>query len=547
MITPNKENIDRWLFDWKEGNLSPKQEYMLEDFLLLHPELELDADAWDQTQVSSIAHADFNPSTLYKKEKRIPVYYWFSGALALLIITFGLFDFTKQSINGKQSSKLITHINHSSNSSRANNTTQRINNSTLNKSNLLNSSSYATTVNRNNLVLDKGKLDMQINESLNNSIETVSSVPSEKIENDLFLQPLNIINYLKSNETFTTIASFETRENETENIKEDRKLNLPSLHLSKNSSLSKWLSKDISNTDRKERLYIVPEKSNIDLNSSFVGALSQFKLQSMSSIRYLNSTGQQKINQQISFDSYSRSSKAGFGLVSNYSHFGNGVIQDFNTSLIFSPKIAINRFITLSPSVKYTMGKKTLNNQKIINNSLVEYETNRVDTFSFDMNSAIGKHLWYRDLSSGLVINAGPVYIGAQVNNIFKHQDNIYTNDYSNINRAERTLSFIGGTDFVSKNQKFAASPYVYLEKGKTREIINYGLNIQLKSFTFGGSYQQNGAMSAMIGLHTNRLSLLGQSTYTSSSFNNQKNFIHQLTLRINSNISRKARRYLYL
>ena len=170
-----------------------------------------------------------------------------------------------------------------------------------------------------------------------------------------------------------------------------------------------------------------------------------------------------------------------------------------------------------------------------------------VDTFSFDMNSAIGKHLWYRDLSSGLVINAGPVYIGAQVNNIFKHQDNIYTNDYSNINRAERTLSFIGGTDFVSKNQKFAASPYVYLEKGKTREIINYGLNIQLKSFTFGGSYQQNGAMSAMIGLHTNRLSLLGQSTYTSSSFNNQKNFIHQLTLRINSNISRKARRYLYL
>ena len=380
-----------------------------------------------------------------------------------------------------------------------------------------------------------------------NSIENVSSTPTEKFANDLFLQPLNIVNYLKSTEIFTPLSSIESLDNETENIKENKKLNLPSIHLSQNSSLSKWLSKDISNTDRKERLYIVPEKSNIDLNSSFVGSLSQFKFQSMSSIRYLNSTGQQKINQQISFDSYSRSSKAGFGLVSNYSYFGNGVIQDFNTSVIFSPKIAINRFITIAPSVKYTMGKKKLDNQKIINNSLVEFETNRVDTFSYDMNSSIGKNLWYRDLSSGLVINAGPIYIGAQVNNILKHQDNIYTNDYSNINRADRSYSLIAGTDFVSKNQKFAASPYLYYEKGKTREIINYGLNIQVKSFTIGGSYQQNGAVSAMIGLHTNRLSLLGQSTYTTSSFNNQKNFIHQLTLRINSNISRKARRYLYL
>lgn len=547
MITPNKENIDRWLFDWKEGNLSPKQEYMLEDFLLLHPEFELDVDAWDQTQISSVSHTDFNPSTLYKKKKRGAVYYWFSGALALLLITFSLFTFTKHAENVKQAKQLISQFKNIKNPAQATSIIQGENTEIYNKSNLLSATPYATTVNRNNLVLDKGKLDLLINESFMNSIESASLTPTEKSENDLFLAPLEIINYLKGTESNVMMSSNEIIVNKKDDLKSNRKLNLPSFHLSQNSTWSKWLSKDISNTDRKERLYIVPEKSNIDLNSSFVGSLSQFKFQSMSSIRYLNSAGQQKINQQISFDSYSRSSKAGFALVSNYSHFGNGVIQDFNTSIIFSPKIAINRFITIAPSVKYTMGKKTLNNQKIINNSVVEYETNRVDTFSFDMNSAIGQHLWYRDLSSGLVISAGPIYLGAQVNNLLKHQDNIYTNNYNNINRAERTYSLIAGTDFVSKNQKFAASPYVYLEKGRTKEIINYGLNIQIKSFTFGGSYQQNGAMSAMIGLHTNRLSLLGQSTYATSSFNQQKNFIHQLTLRINSNISKKARRYLYL
>ena len=159
MIAPNKENIDRWLFDWKEGNLSPKQEYMLEDFLLLHPELELDADAWDQVQVSSILHADFNPSTLYKKKKRFAAYYWYSGALALIVVTFGLFMFSDQSNSGNKSSKLISPINKSVNSTKATKTFQGNNISIYTNSNLLGASSYATTVNGNNLVLDKFVLD----------------------------------------------------------------------------------------------------------------------------------------------------------------------------------------------------------------------------------------------------------------------------------------------------------------------------------------------------------------------------------------------------
>jgi hypothetical protein len=31
MITPNYDNIDRWLFDYTEGNLSSEQESLLEN------------------------------------------------------------------------------------------------------------------------------------------------------------------------------------------------------------------------------------------------------------------------------------------------------------------------------------------------------------------------------------------------------------------------------------------------------------------------------------------------------------------------------------
>ena len=57
MNIPNRENIDRWLFDWTEGNLSPSQEMQLEEFLIKNPDLSIDADAWDAATVSSIPFA----------------------------------------------------------------------------------------------------------------------------------------------------------------------------------------------------------------------------------------------------------------------------------------------------------------------------------------------------------------------------------------------------------------------------------------------------------------------------------------------------------
>lgn len=50
--TPNHENIDYWLFDWIEGNLSPEQEEQLQLFLLLNPEYEADAEAWKASKIN---------------------------------------------------------------------------------------------------------------------------------------------------------------------------------------------------------------------------------------------------------------------------------------------------------------------------------------------------------------------------------------------------------------------------------------------------------------------------------------------------------------
>ena len=570
MNIPNRENIDRWLFDWTEGNLSPSQEMQLEEFLIENPDLSIDADAWDAATVSSIPYAYENQASLKKRKKRVFAY-WQFYALILLIATGGTslylsFKTETQQTASKTSNTSKSLISKITTTPTKNNNSQDLitTNSPISISgdqNFYEAPSYLVSLNKQNEYINTNAFSSENekvtfdNNTITNSIEMAIQpvIPIENIEltdnldvSAVSSEPLIVADKI--------IQSKNENENEIENGKENEdkklsriKINMPTLKLNSSSQLSKWVKKDVTNTNQKDRVYALSEKSNLDLNNSFVGNISQLKFQSMSTVRWIDIAEQQKISQQISFDGYLREAKAGLGIISNYSSFSNGLIQDWNLNLIYAPKLAINRYLTIEPSMKYTFGKKVLNSSKVINNSTVEVETNQLETFSIDPNQAIGKNLWYRDLGAGLIINAGPIYLGGQVNNLLKHQDNLYSNDYTSIRRADRELTLVGGTDFNSKNGNFTFSPYIFHTIFGSQSSTYLGASIQLKSFLLGGSYQTNGSSSGMIGLHKDRFSLLCQTSYASSSYTQSKSFIHQLTIRINSNISKKTRRYLYL
>ena len=567
MNIPNRENIDRWLFDWTEGNLSPSQEMQLEEFLIENPDLSIDADAWDAATVSSIPFAYDNQASLKKRKKRVFAY-WQFYALILLIATAGTslyfsFKTESQQIAAKTSNAITSPISKIATRSTINNNTQDLitANSPISNSgrqNFYEAPSYQASlikytenINTNVLPLSSEKEKVSFdNNTITNNIEMAIQpiIPIENIEltDKLDASAVSAVSIEPSIEADEIIQSEGENENEDKKLSR-KKINLPTLKLNSSSKLSKWVKKDLTNTNQKDRVYALSEKSNLDLNNSFVGNISQLKFQSMSTVRWIDIAEQQKISQQISFDGYLREAKAGLGIISNYSSFSNGLIQDWNLNLIYAPKLAINRYLTIEPSMKYTFGKKVLNSSKVINNSTVEVETNQLETFSIDPNKAIGKNLWYRDLGAGLIINAGPIYFGGQVNNLLKHQDNLYSNDYTSIRRANRELTLVGGTDFNSKNGNFTFSPYIFHTIFGSQSSTYLGASIQLKSFLLGGSYQTNGSSSGMIGLHKDRFSLLCQTSYSSSSYTQSKSFIHQLTIRINSNISKKTRRYLYL
>jgi len=94
MSGPSFENIDRWLFEYVEGNLTQQQEEQLEAFIQENPELELDLDSWEGAKIEQVEYTFPNQEELFREEKdekrRILPYTLFASGLAItaLILLF---------------------------------------------------------------------------------------------------------------------------------------------------------------------------------------------------------------------------------------------------------------------------------------------------------------------------------------------------------------------------------------------------------------------------------------------------------------------------
>ncbi|MDG1332801.1 MAG: type IX secretion system membrane protein PorP/SprF [Crocinitomicaceae bacterium] len=89
MSNPSFSNIDMWLFELAEGNLSPEQVEQLELFLLNHPELDVERDVWEMAKVEKTPVA--YPEVASLERKRRPVVAFAFAGLFLFLIGTGSF------------------------------------------------------------------------------------------------------------------------------------------------------------------------------------------------------------------------------------------------------------------------------------------------------------------------------------------------------------------------------------------------------------------------------------------------------------------------
>jgi hypothetical protein len=579
MISPNRENIDRWLFDYTEGNLSADQQTILENYILNNPELEVDLEAWEDSKLVS-EEVSLPNKEKFKRKRRVTPIFFASALLFLISTTIWIIspssvekdaiasNYKKENRSVKSNDKVTKTMTNSSFLGKSSNKNLKLSNLSItiqeiktNSSSKFNfeskegnskiKSSSNTILNENNLFDSK---------EINNNYSTESKSIHNTINSNFTDQELNVLELSNSLDLSLAPLRLKTIESKsikidhyqieeiesTENVEQNNNagLNLELGKVKLFQKIEKVLEKDLGLSNIPDHVYAIPEYSNVDVLFSNIGATSQTRFQSTSMGRWLENIEQRKFSQQITLDGYSRGAQSGFGLQANYDYFANGSIQNWNTCLLFSPKIALSRNISFEPALRFKIGNKLLNEERIENQSLVNFESQTSNQFNFDSSTAIGSKLWYRDLDLGFTINTPYFYLGGQVSNVLRHQNNIYSN-FDNLEmRAQNVYNAIIGTQYISRNQNVQFSPYCFYERINTNRLFA-GFSLKLNKVMIGGSYGTGKIASGTLGLSFKNFALFAQSSYGYVQAIAKNSFTHQLTIRFNSTTDKKSRRYI--
>ena len=80
-------DFDRWMFDYKEGNLSPSEISYFENHIAQNPQLDADVDAWDNSYIKS-EHVAYAGANSLIKTNKFGLYFGWAATIALLIGSF---------------------------------------------------------------------------------------------------------------------------------------------------------------------------------------------------------------------------------------------------------------------------------------------------------------------------------------------------------------------------------------------------------------------------------------------------------------------------
>ncbi len=592
MSNPSFSNIDLWLFERAEGNLSPEQLAQLELFLLQHPELDMDSDVWEMAKVDKKAYAYPDMAALERKRRPVVAYGFIAFFLLFAGTTSYLFwDGTSEAEtdlrlmaeqNAKLKQELLKQIDAIQLESSTSQTVQlgndgvnaiasqravegstKVENSTGNNRIAVNRSTTVSATALTSLdlahntehVLTESATEVgqdamisvqsehtHVSENadgspiteLTHSTNATTILPEENIS--LALELLEGTEYNEKAET-DPFGGRKWNPNRLEN-------NAMSTHRSNyekpsfkdrlttfGRNLDRMMSAPIALKNSREPHYHVPGLTPSDINFSSAGTVIATRVQTNSRIQWLGRENEQFSN-QLAVDGYSQQLRGGWGLQLNHQWYNDGGIQVGQAAFTYSPKISVSRWISVEPSVRLKMGNKRLNADLLSDVSMVEMDRGNEHDFYPNGAAPIGRSLWYKDLGFGMLVNTKWFFAGVQLDNLFKHKDNLYDNDWSDPRRAQNYFTATFGTDWMSRNEKLKFSPYVVYQNNERLSEAWVGANFSWHWLTIGAATSTNLEPAASLGIRFDHFSLIYNADYTHSRMLNEKALSHQVTLR---------------
>lgn len=622
MSNPSFSNIDLWLFELAEGNLTPRQIEQLELFLLQNPELDIDRDTWEMAKVEKQV-AIFPDQE--KLNKRRPIAWYFAGAAAAVVasslawwaFTPGLFDPADSMLSARNSNRTETRVFviHRTDASVAGNSpitaafvnanelgfptsvtaqhplngahtafnfaqsqingTQSQVNGLANTINGLDQedATMPTVANPEGLQISSSDPQISSLQEVQGSMEMIAvqfeqeklsyaSVNSLEIAQVYRLETTDGYDY-EPNQSAQPFAhvddefklvdgldnigdeAFKSNQNDRISFSSDYKNSLKARLNAFGRKIQRTLDNPVALKNFRDPTYHVPGMLPNDINFGAAGTMLSTRVQTLSRLQWYEQANQQLIN-QLAVDVYAYKLRGGIGVQIQHGMYKNGGVSVAQAAITYSPKFSISRTISFEPSLRFKMGNKTLANSKMAGVDRVEVDRGN-DFAYYPESQPIGKMLWHHDLGAGVMVNTEWFFVGVQMDNFFRHQDNVYDVDIEDPKRAEFHYMATLGTDWVSRRENLSLSPYLVYQKNERLSEAWLGANFRWNWLTVGASVSSSFAPAASLGLKFEHFAMTYSADYTKSAMTGQSALSHQLTLRFVGKPSRFGKRLLNL
>ncbi len=533
-------NFDRWMFDYKEGNLSSAEAEEFENFLIQHPEYEVDADAWDMAYVQSEPVIYPHAEKLEKKRRVAGWYYWSAAASLLLLLGSTTIYFFGDSEQALENAMLSNSKSAVFSKVTADDQTQF---SAYQRSSSLLSSITNGTSDYTSGSYVTGSMPGYTNSAVSGSIAENNSNTNTELSsgNNQYGSDDNLIAVENAKLNGDNNVGKYAGNPESKNLNFDVNKKSSIKYGSGRSVLKKFYRKvekmlgyppGLANL--KDPELILPQNTLLAFNPSFTGGM----LKSRFEMNYRNQwTGTNQASQElnISYDNYSYGLRGGVGILVNAQDYGMGQFGDYNLSLLYSPKLVVNRYTTIEPSVKLTMGSLIANGSNLTADSDFEMDRGRVlQVGSANQLNGVSRQ-WYKDYGLGIMLNTKWFYAGINADNLNGHYENVYGNDLSSPTKTPIKLSAVIGTDYPSKKKTMILSPFLAYQQSGAQSEFWGGLNYRQGFFMIGGAMSTKQEFTASVGMKFKGFKMVYHYDYTESLLTQNRMGSHNIGLRFNA------------
>lgn len=575
IINPN--NIDKWCFDYFEGNLSYHEKLTFERFILEHPEYHAEFDAWKNASDSDddnvpayygveglIVSAPFyttmafrvtvglvlslalgavgyyqlgNLSSQYISQNNSLEMSWSPEDHLLALVKFEDYAY------GDYEVKTITNTTHTTNYMYENSDIELENggNTSVQSGNDIEDSIsvYSTYNNDNDIdvvdetfeedLLSYKKPEFASDEELFNE-EAKWSDSYQEDEKSLY-QHLGInhgrysfLNFNNGKVKGIGGKNKNSKKNNHATISQSKKSGKGgNVHKKKSHFLDNLKHSELGLTNINDPIALTPNNNTIGVNPALAGQLGVARVKLNVRNQWWN-TDASLFRGSLYFDAYIDKLHAGVSYGTQYDMTEDGHQRVSMHSFTYAQKFSFSKNSTFSVGLTYELSKgSNMGNQSTMNEF---YMSSPVSASSFDgqWKSNFGVSTWY----------SGKYFFGGF--NVTNLSGNTFTATHEEITSYVKNLNYSVqlGTDY--KRSMFAStvvSPYVQYNRMGDYQDIWLGSAFRIKGLVFGGSVATSRSAKAMLGLQGNKFRFTVSSDYSKSMLIDEYAFSHEVSLRI--------------